>query len=115
MAAALVEGDAVGIVLGLDALFDLEGLEIEDRRLPRLPVVGVSLAGAGDDADAMGAAGYAFDIADQLAAVSIQHGDAVAVRHIQTMRRLVINQIVPAVGRPERDLVGDFIGWGLRL
>ena len=115
MAAGRIEGDAVGIRLGLDAFAGLQGLEIEGNRHSGLAIDRIAFAGGGRDADAVGAAGHALDIADDGPVMPVQNRQPVAMRDIEAMGVAVEHQIVPAVRRPQRHGFGKMVGRHCRL
>src|SRR6185503_5049480 len=112
MTALRVHRDAVGVVFGLDAGIYLEGLEVEGYRFARLSVIGVSLAHGVDDSDAMAAPGHAFHAAEDGPGVAVQNVYAISMRDIEPPRILIEGEIIPAIGRTDRNGLAGPVGEG---
>src|SRR6185437_12296338 len=84
-----IECDAIRVVFRLEAFQNFECLKIEDDDLASFPIVGIALAVYRHGA--VRAAGNSFDIAQELAASGIHHGNLVAMGDKDAMSILVID------------------------
>ena len=110
MAGLGFKGDSIGVRIGLDAVGDLQGLQVKGDDLALFAVIGEALAGGDRDADSVRAARHAEHLAYQAAILAVNNGDAVSVRDIDPVAGGVIDHIVPPIRRAERHGVRDLVG-----
>jgi hypothetical protein len=102
MSARRVDGDCVRIRRRGQSSHHFQGLQTECDGFSSATIIGVPEAGCMGDRDPVCAPGHARDLTDDPAVMAIHDRQAIAVGDVDAVRWRIIDDIVPAVGRPER-------------